>query len=138
MEQAIETYTEDSVSLKKEMISVRIHPESRMRIGEVARRFGVPMSSVVNMCVNRFFSEIYDREGNMLPIMSLSVRQSIRMEDGYYPLAILSKAFGVSKDSMSKRVSRHRVRCFKVGRESYLSYNDIARIYGEDKRGEER
>ena len=131
MDKSINIYTENIVSLKREVMSIRTHPENRMRIGEVAKRLGVPMSSVVNMCIHKFFSEIYDTDGNMLPLISLNISQSLRMEDGYYPLTALSRAFGVSKDSMNKRVSRRHVRSFKVGRELYLSYKDIVRLYGK-------
>lgn len=131
MDKSISIYTEDIASLKREVMSIRIHPENRMRIGEIAERLGVPMSSVVNMCIQKFFSEIYDKNGNMLPLGSLNIRQSLRIEDGYYPLALLSKELGVSRASMSKRVSRHFVRSFKIGRELYLSYKDIVRLYGK-------
>lgn len=124
----------NDVSLKKDVMSIRIHPENRMRIDELAGRYGVPLSSVVNMCIQRSMFEIYDSDGYISSSGSLGACRSIRIDDGYFPLTVLSRAFGVNKDAMRMMVARGRVRAFRIGRELYLSYANINRIYGKDKR----
>lgn len=134
MDKDYEPYTEDTISFKMEVISVRIHPEIRMRIGEVAKRFGVTISSVVNMCLRKVFAELYDEEGNMLTTASPDVRRTIRIEDGCYPLTVFARAFGVNKKSMEKRLWRRCVRPVKRRNELYFLYKDVVRIYGEEEK----
>ena len=134
MYQDYEPYTEDTLSFKREVISVRISPENRMRIEEVAKRFGFAMSSVVNMCLCKVFAEIYDVDGNMSPIASLDACRAIRTEEGCFPLAVLARAFGVREKSMSKRLWRRCVRPVKRRNELYFLYKDVVRIYGEEEK----
>ena len=87
---------------KNDMISLRVSPDVRMRLCEVAEATGVNVSAVVKAGLSKILDEVYDADGNLCNIGDLATKRKIPVSHGYYRISDISKANGISERSIRK------------------------------------
>ena len=117
---------------KTDIFSIRVDSNDRLRMEELARVSGVPVSSIVKFGISRLLSEVYDTDGNLLSPLSVGAARRIDAKDGYFEIGVICRTLGISRDAMRKMVVRRAVPSIRLGKKLYVSYK-IIELYGKDK-----
>ena len=65
-------------------MNIRVTPEIRMRLDEIAEATGVTRGGFVRMCVDKVMSMMYDSEGYLMDFSRISDRRKLNELDGFY------------------------------------------------------
>ena len=115
---------------KAEIVNVRVTPEIRMRLDEVAEAAGVTRGGLVRMCVDKVLSMMYDSEGYLMDSSKIGDRDKLNELDGYFRVGNVSTAYCIPYTTISSAVRSGRVRSFKRGGSTYVRLSDVLRMRG--------
>ena len=115
---------------KAEIVNIRVTPEIRMRLDEIAEATGVTRGGFVRMCVDKVMSMMYDSEGYLMDFSKIGDRGKLNELDGYFRVGNVSTAYGIPYTTISSAVRSGRVRSFKRGGSTYVRLSDVLRMRG--------
>lgn len=115
---------------KAEILNVRVTPEIRMRLDEVAKASGITRGGLVRMCVDKVLSMMYDSDGYLMDASKVGDRDKLNELDGYFRVGNVSSAYGIPYTTICSAVRSGRVRSFKTGGSAYVRLSDVLRMRG--------
>ena len=113
---------------KAEIVNIRVTPEIRMRLDEIAEATGVTRGGFVRMCVDKVMSMMYDSEGYLMDFSKISDRRKLNELDGFYQTRSVSNAYGIPYTTICSAVRSGRVRSIRSGQSTYVKLSDVLRI----------
>lgn len=113
---------------KAEIVNIRVTPEIRMRLDEIAEATGVTRGGFVRMCVDKVMSMMYDSEGYLMDFSRISDRRKLNELDGFYQTRSVSNAYRIPYTTICSAVSSGRVRSIRSGQSTYVKLSDVLRI----------
>ena len=124
---------------KNDMISLRVSPDVRMRLCEVAEATGVNVSAAVKAGLSKILDEVYDADGNLCNIGDLATKRKIPVSHGYYRISDISKANGISERSIRNMVEKGKASYIKRDGKIYVLLKDVEGVNGrKDKHDKKR
>lgn len=115
---------------KNDMISLRVSPDTKMRLCEVAEAAGVNISSVIKAGLSKILDEVYDTDGNLCDISDLATRRKIPVSHGYYRISDISKSHGISERSIRDMIERGKASYIKRDGRIYVLLKDVEVVNG--------
>lgn len=123
---------------KKKAFSVRLAPDIRMRLEEIASVMGADISTVVKAGVMRLLDEIYDSDGNIVNREAIRSRRKMPLSKGYYPVADIAGTGGVNVEAVRTWIRRGQVSHCKINGRVYVLLKDVeSMLYGKENKHRE-
>ena len=113
---------------KAEIVNIRVTPEIRMRLDEIAKATGVTRGGFVRMCVDKVMSMMYDSDGYLMDSSKIGDRGKLNELDGYFRVGNVSTAYGIPYTTICSAVRSGRVRSIRSGQSTYVKLSDVLRI----------
>ena len=114
---------------KADIVNVRVPPEMRMILDEIAEATGMPCSGIVRICVDKAMSMMYDSDGYLMDAGKIS-SGSINKLDGFFLLNDVSKAYGIPYNTIWFAIKSGRVRSARIDRKTYVKLSDVLKRKG--------
>ena len=112
---------------KAYIVNVRVTPEMRMRLDEIAESTGVSIGGFVRTCVDRVISMMYDSDGYLMDVSKMEERGKINHLDGFYPISDISSVYGIPYGSIYALIRSGKARTIKHERSVYVRLSDVLR-----------
>ena len=109
-------------------MNIRVTPEIRMRLDEIAEATGVTRGGFVRMCVDKVMSMMYDSDGYLMDSSKIGDRGKLNELDGYFRVGNVSTAYGIPYTTICSAVRSGRVRSIRGGQSTYVKLSDVLRI----------
>ena len=119
------------------ILSVRIHPDVRMKLEEAAIKLGTDVSTIVKTGLKRVLDAMFDEDGYLSSLDAMEDRRKLKAESGYYPAESVASIKGISLSLINRWARDKDLPYIKKRGNMYVRLKDIERIieYGKDKHG---
>lgn len=119
------------------ILSVRVHPDVRMKLEEAALEFGTNVSTIVKTGLKRMLDAMFDDDGYLSSLDAMEDRRQLKAESGYYPAELVASIKGISLALINRWARDKDLSYIKKKGNMYVQLKDIERIleYGKDKHG---
>lgn len=119
------------------ILSVRVHPDVRMKLEEAALKFGTDLSTIVKTGLKRVLDAMFDDDGYLSSLDAMEDRRQLKAESGYYPAESVASIKGISLALINRWARDKDLSYIKKKGNMYVQLKDIERImeYGKDKHG---
>lgn len=115
---------------KKDIISLRVPPDVRMMLGEVAESTGTSVSSVIKAGICRLLGDMYDMDGTLLPAGARRARARVSFRNAYCRINDIAKAYGIKEKNIRNLIARGRASTLRKDKILYVLLSDVERAYG--------
>ena len=121
-----------AMASRGDIFSLRLPPGDRLRLEELAARYGAGVSNVAKVLIGRELDALYDSDGNLSGIRI--GRERVDRMEGYYPAETLEDAYGIDPGTVRRWAEDGSVRSAVRGMDLYVSLGDVeGRLHGEGK-----
>jgi hypothetical protein len=120
--------------IRKEHITIRINPDAKMQLKELADIAGGTISNLINLSIDMMLEKAYNADGfvknlnNHNPfIIDMYGKKYI---DGYFDVAKVANISGINPNTIRTWIKRNKIKTISHNNRYYVKLRDV---YGKNK-----